>query len=60
MKNQFSLSVSVCRNLSLRKVQGLGGKYGEKLCEDLGIEKMGEMIRFNKEELIRRYDERNG
>lgn len=44
----------------MRKVQGLGGKFGEKICEDLGIQHMGELINFSKEELQRRYDERNG
>lgn len=44
----------------MRKVQGLGGKFGEKICEDLGIQFMGDLIRFSKEELQRRYDERNG
>lgn len=41
-------------------MQGLGGKYGEKICEDLDIVNMGELIRFTKDELQRRYDERNG
>lgn len=44
----------------MRKVQGLGGKFGEKICEDLGIQHMGELVNFSKEELQRRYDERNG
>lgn len=48
------------RNLPVRKVQGLGGKFGEKLCEDLGIENMGQLGKFSKEELQKRYDERNG
>lgn len=41
-------------------MQGLGGKFGEKLCEDLGIKYIGELIKFSKEELYRRYDERSG
>lgn len=48
------------RTLPLRKVQGLGGKFGEKICEDLGIQYMGDLARFPKEELQRRYDEKNG
>lgn len=44
----------------MKKVQGLGGKFGEKICEELSIEKMAELIRFSKEELVRRYDERSG
>lgn len=46
--------------LPVRKVQGLGGKFGEKICDDLGIKFMGDLIRFSKEELQRRYDERSG
>lgn len=46
--------------LPIRKVQGLGGKFGEKLCEDLGIKHMGELIKFSRDELQRRYDERSG
>lgn len=46
--------------LPVRKVQGLGGKFGEKLCEDLNIKFMGDLVQFSKEELQRRYDERNG
>lgn len=41
-------------------MQGLGGKFGEKICEDLGIKHMGDLNQFSKEELQRRYDERNG
>lgn len=41
-------------------MQGLGGKFGEKLCEDLGIKHMGDLIKFSREELQRRYDERQG
>lgn len=41
-------------------MQRLGGKFGERICEDLGIQHMGELIRFSKEELQRRYDEKNG
>lgn len=46
--------------LPVRKVQGLGGKFGEKICEDLSIQHMGELVNVSKEELLRRYDERNG
>lgn len=44
----------------MRKVQGLGGKFGEKLCEDLDIENMAQLGKFSKEDLRKRYDERNG
>lgn len=51
---------SLHRTLPLSKVQGLGGKFGEKICEDLGIQHMADLIKFSREELQRRYDERNG
>lgn len=41
-------------------MQGLGGKFGEKICEDLCIQFMGDLVNFSKEYLQRRYDERNG
>lgn len=43
------------RTLPVRKLQRLGGKLGEKICEDLGIQHMGDLINFSKEELQRRY-----
>lgn len=52
--------VLFCSTLPVRKVQGLGGKFGEKICDDLGIRFMGDLTRFSKEELQRRYDERSG
>lgn len=56
----MTIKYSAGRKLPVRKVQGLGGKFGEKLCEDLGIEKMGQLVKFSKEDLQKRYDERNG
>lgn len=46
--------------MPVTKVQGLGGKFGEKVCEDLAITYMNDLIRFSKEDLQRRYDTRNG
>lgn len=46
--------------LPVRKVQGLGGKFGEKICEDLSIQFIGELTKFSKEELQKRYDGKNG
>lgn len=48
------------RTLPLTKVQGLGGKFGEKVCDDLGIKFMAELVRFTREELQQRYDTRAG
>lgn len=44
----------------MKKVQGLGGKFGEKLCEDFGIKTMAELGNVNRDELQKRYDDRNG
>lgn len=48
------------QELPLRKVKGLGGKFGEELCEQLGIKNMIDLQKFTKEDLQKRYDERNG
>lgn len=48
------------RQLPIRKVKGLGGKFGEELCEHLKVEKMFDLQKFTKEELQKRFDERQG
>lgn len=48
------------RSLPVRKVQGLGGKFGEEVCQNLKIEMVGELIRFSKDEMQRRFGERSG
>lgn len=40
-------------------MQGLGGKLGEKICEDLKVEFMAELLQFTKEDLHQHCDERN-
>lgn len=52
--------VIISSTLPVRKVQGLGGKFGEKICDDLGIKFMGELIQFSRDELQRRYEDRTG
>lgn len=56
----FTLNLYHFRTLPVTKVQGLGGKFGEKVCGDLGITYMNDLIRFSKEDLQKRYDIRNG
>lgn len=41
-------------------MQGLGGKFGEKICTELNVQCMVELLNFSKEELQKRYDEKNG
>lgn len=40
-------------------MQGFGGKFGEKICEDLGVQYMSELLQFSKEDLLKHCDERN-
>lgn len=47
------------RTLPIKKVQGLGGKFGEKLCDDLNAQHMSDLYQYTKEELQRRFDEKN-
>ncbi|KAF2897430.1 hypothetical protein ILUMI_08756, partial [Ignelater luminosus] len=46
------------KDLPVRKIRSLGGKFGNTLSEDLGITKMAELHRFSEKELTRRYDEK--
>lgn len=48
------------RTLPIQKVQGLGGKFGEKICTELSAQHMADLLAFSKEELQKRYDEKNG
>lgn len=48
-----------CRTLPIRKVQGLGGKFGDRLCEELNVQHMADLFQYTKEELQRRFDEKN-
>lgn len=40
-------------------MQGLGGKFGDKICNDLKVQYMAELHQFSKDELLRHCDERN-
>lgn len=52
--------ISFDRTLPIQKVQGLGGKLGERICIELNVQHMAELLQFSKEELQRRYEEKNG
>lgn len=41
-------------------MQGLGGKFGEKVCTELNVEFMGDLINFSRDELTQRYNDKNG
>ncbi|XP_039489415.1 DNApol-eta [Drosophila santomea] len=47
-------------SLPVGKIKGLGGKFGEVVCETLGIKFMGQVVKFTEVELQRKFDEKNG
>ncbi|XP_052848345.1 DNA polymerase eta [Drosophila gunungcola] len=47
-------------SLPVGKIKGLGGKFGEVVCETLGIKFLGQVVRFTEAELQRKFDEKNG
>lgn len=38
----------------------MGGKLGERICTELNVQHMAELLQFSKDELQRRYEEKNG
>ncbi|KAM8708236.1 hypothetical protein ACLKA7_015240 [Drosophila subpalustris] len=46
--------------LPVGKIKGLGGKFGETVCEALGIKFLGQVLKFSENELHRKLDEKNG
>lgn len=46
--------------LPVGKIKGLGGKFGEQVCETLGIKFLGQVLKFSEAELHRKLDEKNG
>lgn len=48
------------RTLPIKKINGLGGKFGDNVCETLDIEMMEELASFSQEELQQQFDEKNG
>lgn len=49
---------SLYKELPVRKIRSLGGKFGDSLSEDLGITTMAELVRFSYKDLRKRYDEK--
>lgn len=41
-------------------MQGLGGKLGDRICSELNVQHMAELLQFTKEDLKQRYDEKYG
>lgn len=46
--------------LPITKVKGLGGKFGEEVCEALKIKLMAQLATIPKEALLQRFEEKNG
>ncbi|EDW40583.1 GL25322 [Drosophila persimilis] len=47
-------------SLPVGKIKGLGGKFGEVVCETLGIKFLGQLVKYTEGELQRKFDEKNG
>lgn len=46
--------------LPISKVKGLGGKFGEEVCDAFKIKFMSQLSAIPKENLLKRFDEKNG
>ncbi|KAJ8922231.1 hypothetical protein NQ315_004168 [Exocentrus adspersus] len=46
--------------IPIKKVSGLGGKFGSTLTDQLKISKMSELIKFTEKELVKLFDEKTG
>ncbi|EDX11461.1 DNApol-eta [Drosophila simulans] len=53
-------TASLFDSLPVGKIKGLGGKFGEVVCDTLGIKFMGQVVKFSEVELQRKFDEKNG
>ncbi|XP_017013566.2 DNA polymerase eta [Drosophila takahashii] len=47
-------------SLPVGKIKGLGGKFGEVVCETMGVKFLGQLVKFTEAELQRKFDEKNG
>lgn len=46
------------KDLPIRKIKSLGGKFGSTLSEELQISFMGELVKFTEKELAKKFDEK--
>lgn len=46
--------------LPIRKVRSLGGKFGKTVAQKLSISSMSQLYNFSKEELIEKFNVKNG
>lgn len=47
------------KDLPIKKIRSLGGKFGVTLAEELKISYMGELVQFSEKELAKKFDEKN-
>lgn len=48
------------KNLSVKKIRNLGGKFGDDVVEKLGCKTMSDLSKFSEKDLQNRYDEKTG
>ncbi|KAH8307436.1 hypothetical protein KR044_012021 [Drosophila immigrans] len=46
--------------LPVGKIKGMGGKFGETVCETLGVKFLGQVLKYSESELHRKLDEKSG
>lgn len=46
--------------LPVGKIKGLGAKFGEEVCERMGVRYLGQLLKFTEAELQKKFDEKNG
>lgn len=45
--------------LSIKKIKGLGGKFGDEVCQKMEIKLMSELQKITLEELRVKFDDKN-
>ncbi|XP_034102703.1 DNA polymerase eta isoform X1 [Drosophila albomicans] len=46
--------------LPVGKIKGMGGKFGETVCETLGVKFLGQVLKYSESELQRKLDDKSG
>lgn len=56
----FSYILFLYSKVPVGMIKGLGGKFGEDVCDRLGVKFLGDLLPFSERELQRKFDEKNG
>lgn len=48
------------KTLEIRKIRGLGAKFGEIVCETFKVKFMGDLLAFSERDLQKKLDDKNG